>query len=52
LTEYILYREKIIQKLKEINRNNKEEDIHNLIVPMGKKYQKNESLSNIYQNNA
>ncbi|GHT65342.1 ATPase [Spirochaetia bacterium] len=52
LTEYILYREKIITKLKGMTVKNNEKEIHNLIVPKNKNYYSNGDISDIYQNNA
>lgn len=52
LTEYILYREKIIAKMKEFSNENKESEIHDLIVPKFSELSGGEVSSNIYQNNA
>lgn len=52
LTEYILYREKIIAKMKAMTPGNSEEEIHNLIVPKRLALDKNDIVSNAYQNNA
>ncbi|GHE73113.1 ATP-binding protein [Roseivirga thermotolerans] len=52
LTEYILYRQLTIDKLKKIDRNNSEADIHNLIVPMGKTYSQSTFMKDLYNNNA
>lgn len=52
LTEYILYREKIIDKMKEFSNENKESEIHDLIVPKFSELSGEEVSSNIYQNNA
>lgn len=52
LTEYILYREKIIDKMKEFSSENKESEIHDLIVPKFSVYSGGEIGSNFYQNNA
>lgn len=52
LTEYILYREKIINKMKEFSDENKESEIHDLIVPKFSKYSGDQVGSNLYQNNA
>lgn len=52
LTEYILYREKIIDKMKEFSAENKESEIHDLIVPKFSEHSGHEVSSNIYQNNA
>lgn len=52
LTEYILYREKIIDKMKEFSNENKESEIHDLIVPKFSELSGEETTSNIYQNNA
>jgi len=52
LTEYILYRNIIIQKLKSIDKNNDEADIHNIIVPKRKTFIKDNFASDIFNNNA
>ncbi|WP_188053698.1 ATP-binding protein [Iodobacter fluviatilis] len=52
LTEYILYREKIISKLKLMTSDNSEDEIHNLIVPRRKEYHQDSILSGVYENNA
>jgi len=51
LTEYILYRQIIINRLKKINRINNEDDIHKLIVPPRKIYTQSEFISDIFTNN-
>ncbi|MFW8566243.1 ATP-binding protein [Orrella sp. 11846] len=52
LTEYILYRDKIIGRMKEMTADNAESEIHNLIVPRFKEFSKKTMPSEIYQNNA
>ncbi|MDH5751319.1 MAG: ATP-binding protein [Deltaproteobacteria bacterium] len=52
LTEYILYREKIINRMKGMTENNTESDIHNLIVPRFNEFDKNSLIDDIYRNNA
>lgn len=52
LTEYILYRDKIISRMKEMTGGNAESEIHNLIVPRFKEYSQSSMPSEIYQNNA
>lgn len=52
LTEYILYRDKIITRMKEMTGGNAESEIHNLIVPRFKEYSQSSMPSEIYQNNA
>jgi len=52
LTEYILYRDKIIKRMKAITESNAESDIHNLIVPRFKEFSQHDMPSEIYQNNA
>lgn len=52
LTEYILYRERIIQRLKDITGEDRENAIHNLIVPRYKTYRQNGLVDGIYRNNA
>ena len=52
LTEYILYRDKIIRKLKETTANDSEAYIHNLIVPKQRIFEHHSINSELYQNNA
>ena len=52
LTEYILYREKIIGRMKAMTADNAEAEIHNLIVPRFKEFSQDTLSSEIYQNNA
>ena len=52
LTEYILYRDKIIGRMKEMTTDNAESEIHNLIVPRFKEFSKEAMPSEIDQNNA
>jgi hypothetical protein len=52
LMEYILYRNIIINKLKEIDSTNSEDDMHNIIIPMRKTYKKSNFINDLYTNNA
>lgn len=52
LTEYILYRDKIIRRMKAMNADNSEAEIHNLIVPRYKEFTQEGLLDGIYRNNA
>ena len=53
LTEYVLYREKIIHKMSELlNSSSSEAEIHNLIVPRYQLFEKKDLISSAYQNNA
>ena len=52
LTEYILYRNIIINKLKSIDKDSSEADIHNIIVPQRNIFKKDNLMRNIYNNNA
>lgn len=52
LTEYILYRQLTVDKLKKIGKKNSEADIHNLIVPKGRKLKKSNFINDLYSNNA
>ncbi|CAM2064244.1 ATP-binding protein [Sulfidibacter corallicola] len=52
LTEYILYRTLIINKLKEFDDTNSEAEIHNTIVPMKKVLQNERISEHIFFNNA
>ena len=52
LTEYILYRERIIQRLKSFTGKDRETAIHNLIVPRYKTYGQDGLINWMYRNNA
>jgi hypothetical protein len=52
LTEYILYRDKIISRMKEMTADNAESEIHNLIAPRFREFSQGAMPSEIYQNNA
>lgn len=52
LTEYILYRDKIIRRMKEMNKVNSEADIHNLIAPRYEQFSGDRLVNDIYRNNA
>lgn len=52
LTEYVLFREKIISRLKSMTKNNSEGDIHDLIAPRRKVLSGGSEISTIYQGNA
>lgn len=52
LTEYILYRNIIIERLKNITGDEKEAKIHNLIVPMQQTLSAQNFINDIYSNNA
>jgi len=52
LTEYVIYRSKIIMKLKSLDSGNSEAEIHNLIVPRYNKFHQSDVLNDIYSNNA
>ncbi len=52
LTEYILYRNIIIDKISEIDIKDSESDIHNLIVPMRSHLKSGSKMKDVYNNNA
>lgn len=52
LTEYILYRELIIKRLSKISEKDKEDTIHNLIVPKYRQFHNDTLVDGIYSNNA
>jgi hypothetical protein len=52
LTEYILYRNLIIRKMKDMTDNNSEADIHNLIVPRYHEFKGGNLVDGVYRNNA
>lgn len=51
LTQYITFRQYVIDKLKKINEGEKEEVIHNLIVPKRQVIKAPNSYLNVYRNN-
>ncbi|OEK06028.1 hypothetical protein A8C32_19570 [Flavivirga aquatica] len=52
LTEYILFRQLTIEKLKKSNKDNSEADLHNLFVPMKEQFDKDNVANDLYRNNA
>lgn len=52
LTEYILYRERIIKKLDAITADNPESDVHDIIVPRRRQFDGGDLASQVYNNNA
>ncbi|AWI09655.1 hypothetical protein M2447_002182 [Ereboglobus sp. PH5-10] len=52
LTEYILYRDKIIRKFKDMSGDNSEAEIHNLIVPRYQEFEESDLIRDVYSNNA
>lgn len=52
LTEYVLYRNIIIDKIGEIDHRNSEASIHNLIVPMRTHLKNGNKINDVYNNNA
>lgn len=51
LAEYILFRQNVISKMKALDKNNLEADLHNLIAPKGSEFQKGEFYKDLYRNN-
>lgn len=52
LTEYVLYRTKIIDKLKNVSDSDSEATIHSIIVPRFTKFTQSAEIEDIYSNNA
>jgi len=52
LTEYILYRDKIIHRMREMTKTNSEAEIHNLIAPRYEQFHQHGLVNDIYRNNA
>jgi len=52
LAEYILFRHKLIDRLKAISKNELEEDIHNLIAPKFNVFREDNFIENLFRNNA
>lgn len=51
LAEYILFRNNVIKRLKEITPYNKESEIHNIIAPRYERFEKEDFSTNKYRNN-
>ncbi|GHT30355.1 ATPase [Bacteroidia bacterium] len=51
LTEYIMFRQITINKLKSYDKNNSEYDIHNLIVPRREQFDGSNLQNDLYRNN-
>lgn len=51
LTEYIVYRKKIIEKLRSVGKSGREDAMHNIISPRYKTYKGEELVEDIYNNN-
>jgi hypothetical protein len=51
LTEYILFRQIIIKKLKDIDRHDLESDIHKLIIPMQEQFKGSNLMDDLYLSN-
>jgi Histidine kinase-, DNA gyrase B-, and HSP90-like ATPase len=51
LAEYVMYRTRIISRLKDMKNDDDEKDLHNLIVPMRQTLKKQDFESHIYNNN-
>ena len=51
LAEYILFRQNVISKMKELDKNSIEADLHNLIAPKGCEFKEGELYKDLYRNN-
>ena len=51
LTEYVLFRQYIINRMRSLDGKNKESELHNLLVPRYSDLKKNTFIQDIYQNN-
>lgn len=51
LAEYILFRQNVISKMKALDKNNIEADLHNLIAPKGCEFKEGELYKDLYRNN-
>lgn len=51
LTEYILFRQNVIEKLRNIDAKDRESVIHNILVPMKNVFEKQTFADDIYRNN-
>lgn len=51
LTEYVLFRQKTIDRLKKIDKKDQESEIHNILVPMKRILRSGDFSQDIYINN-
>lgn len=51
LTEYILFRQNVIKRMKGLGKNNKEEELHNLIAPKYAEFHRQNVVTDMYRNN-
>ena len=51
LTEYILFRQNVIKRMKGLGKNNKEEELHNLIAPKYAEFHGQNVVTDMYRNN-
>ena len=51
LTEYILFRQNVIKRMKELDKTNKEEELHNLIAPKYAEFHGQDVVTDMYRNN-
>ena len=51
LTEYILFRQNVIKRMKELDKTNKEEELHNLIAPKYTEFYEQDVVTDMYRNN-
>ena len=51
LTEYILFRQNVLKRMKGLDKNNKEEELHNLIAPKYAEFHGQNVVTDMYRNN-
>lgn len=51
LAEYILFRQRIIEKMRELNSDNTEYNLHNLIAPRYSEFRSENFIEDVYRNN-
>ena len=51
LAEYILFRQNVIKKMKMLNSENKEADIHNLIAQKSSEFEQSNFITDLFKNN-
>lgn len=51
LTEYILFRQNVLKRMKGLDKNNKEEELHNLIAPKYAEFHGQDVVTDMYRNN-
>ena len=51
LTEYILFRQNVVKRMKGLSKDNREDELHNIIAPKYTEFQGQDIITDMYRNN-